>query len=90
VTRRLGITRATVARLFALTVTIGVAAAQWFWTSPGEITDAEFHVLLLVDAIAVTVTLCASWVERGGRNLDTDRDTYAESDNQRVIRPPWS
>lgn len=71
-------------------VVTGLSYAQWLITSPGYISDTEWRLLLLVAGPCMVVILCAYWVGNGRPPVDTRRDTYTESENRRVIRPPWS
>lgn len=45
----------------------GLLAFQWFVTSPGRTTDAEWHVMLLSSVPAFTIVLTASWMDAGRR-----------------------
>lgn len=84
------ISRADAAIALSVGAVLGVSYIQWRITSPGRLTDTEWHLTLLVGGVALIITLSARWVGRGQPPGATDRDTYPESDNSRVIRPPWS
>ncbi len=77
---------AIIARCISCTAVFALAAVQWTITTPGVITFLEYRTLLLVGAVALVVTLSATWVSSAPKrpNRSTDRD------EQRVIRPPWS
>jgi hypothetical protein len=81
--------RVVVTRAFAVGFAAVVAAYTWWVGTPGVITDNEFKLTLLVGAPCLIVTLCADWVGNGHPPVDTRRDTYTQSENRRVIRPPW-
>lgn len=61
------ITRASVAIALSVGAVFGVAYAQWFVTTPGLLTDTEWHVVLLTGGNALIITLCAHWVENDRR-----------------------
>lgn len=77
------------AALFAAGAVTAIAWVSWAVTSPGVITDVEFHLALLVGGVALTVTLCAVWVGNGHPPVDTRRDAYTRGDNRRDLRDFW-
>jgi hypothetical protein len=61
------ITRAGVAIVLSVGAVFGLAYAQWFVLTPGMVSDAEWHLLLLVGGNALIITLSAQWVDNGRR-----------------------
>jgi hypothetical protein len=49
---------------------VAVWLVQSFVTSPGVITDREWHAMLLTAIPALTVVLSAHWVDAGRRKDD--------------------
>lgn len=84
------ITRGSLIVSVALGAVCGVAFVQWRITTPGVVTDAEWHALLLLGGIALVFVLCAHWVGSGRPPIDTRRSSHTRSENQRRIRPPWA
>lgn len=66
-------TRAGVAIALAVLAMVGLWATQWFVTSPGRTTDAEWHIMLLSSVPAMTIVLTAFWVGDGRPPYDPPR-----------------
>jgi hypothetical protein len=61
------VNRPAVAIALAVLWMAGLLAFQWFVTSPGRTTDAEWHVMLLSSVPAFTIVLSAHWIDAGRR-----------------------
>jgi hypothetical protein len=62
--------RRVVVRLAAVLLLGAVSVVQWTVTTPGVVTDTEFHALLLASVPCMTAVLAARWVDEGARPYD--------------------
>jgi hypothetical protein len=61
------VSRPEVAIGLAVVSIAGLSAVQWTVTSPGVLTEVEWHTLLLCSVPALVVVLSAYWVDDGRR-----------------------